>query len=105
MTVYLPSEKYELLKIDSNTGNVTIPDLFSFKNVDITASTGNIICNASVTETFNGKTSTGAVQLDKIQAENIDLNVDYNEFKKKYMGSCDGHSTEKVVKLIGEYLD
>ncbi len=37
--------------------------------------------------------------------ENIDFNVDYEDFKKKYMGSCDGHSTEKVAKLIEGYLD
>lgn len=75
MTVYLPSEKYELLKIDSSTRNITIPNLFSFKNADITASTGSIDCNASVKEIFRGKTSTGAIQLDKMEAENIDLNV------------------------------
>ncbi len=75
MTVYLPSEKYELLKINNQTGNITIPDLFSFDNVDITASTGDIDCNASVKENFRGKTSTGAIQLDKMQAGNIDLSV------------------------------
>jgi CDP-ribitol ribitolphosphotransferase len=37
--------------------------------------------------------------------ENIDMNVNYEEFKKRFMGSCDGHSTEKVVKLIEGYLD
>lgn len=35
----------------------------------------------------------------------IDKNVDYSEFKKYYMGSCDGHSTEKVSKLIMEYYN
>ncbi len=75
MTVYLPSEKYALLKIDSNTGNVTIPNVFSFDNADITTSTGDIDCNASVKDKFKGETSTGAIQLDKVQAENMDLSV------------------------------
>ena len=75
MTVYLPSEKYELLKIDSHTGDITIPALFTFGNVDITESTGDIVCNASVTETLRSKTSTGTINLNKIQAKNIDLCV------------------------------
>lgn len=37
--------------------------------------------------------------------KNIDYDVNYDEFKKRFMGSCDGHSTEKVVKLIEGYLD
>lgn len=35
---------------------------------------------------------------------NLENEVDYNEFKEKYMKSCDGHSTEKVVNLIMDYL-
>lgn len=37
--------------------------------------------------------------------ENIEKKVDYNKFKEFYMGSCDGHSTEKVSKLIMEYYN
>ena len=35
---------------------------------------------------------------------NLEKEVDYKEFKEKYMKSCDGHSTEKVVNLIMDYL-
>ena len=35
---------------------------------------------------------------------NINKNVDYTDFKKFYMASCDGNSTEKVSNLIREYL-
>lgn len=37
--------------------------------------------------------------------KNIDNNVDYSDFKKFYMASCDGHSTEKVAKLIIDYYN
>lgn len=37
--------------------------------------------------------------------KNIDKNIDYTDYKEYYMGSCDGNSTKKVVKLIMEYLN
>lgn len=35
----------------------------------------------------------------------IDYNVDYSKYKEWYMGACDGHSTEKVAKLIENYYN
>ena len=37
--------------------------------------------------------------------KNLEKEIDYKKFKDKYMKSCDGHSTEKVVNLIMEYLN
>lgn len=36
---------------------------------------------------------------------NIDYNVDYSKYKEWYMGACDGHSTEKVAKLIEDFYN
>ncbi len=35
----------------------------------------------------------------------IDYEVDYSQYKEWYMGACDGHSTEKISKLILDYLN
>lgn len=35
----------------------------------------------------------------------MDYNVDYTAYKDWYMGACDGHSTEKVGKLIEDYYN
>ena len=37
--------------------------------------------------------------------KNGQKDIDYSEFKKRYMESCDGHSTQRVVELIEGYLD
>lgn len=39
--------------------------------------------------------------------ENLDngKNFDYSVFKQRYMGSCDGKSTLRVIKLIESYMD
>jgi len=39
------------------------------------------------------------------ELEHIDRDVNYDTFKEKFLKSCDGNSTEKVVKLIMDYLN
>ena len=36
---------------------------------------------------------------------NVNEAIDYSEFKKRYMSACDGKSTQKVSKLIEDYLN
>ena len=32
------------------------------------------------------------------------LHTNYEKFVKKYMGACDGESTERIVRLIEDYM-
>ena len=75
MTVYLPLSNYGSLKIEQTTGDVEIPETFSFTNVDITASTGDVIYSAAATETVKIKTSTADIKVNGINAGNVDLSV------------------------------
>ena len=75
MTVYLPSEYYEALKIESQTGNVSLSEQFSFGGADITSGTGNVSCGASVNGSLNIHTSTGGIRLDGVRADTIALSV------------------------------
>ena len=75
MTVYLPSDHYDSLLIDSRTGDVTIPDPFSFGDIDVAVSTGDVVCGASASGLFKVKTSTGDIRLDKVSARQMELSV------------------------------
>ncbi|MDO4851821.1 MAG: DUF4097 family beta strand repeat-containing protein [Clostridia bacterium] len=75
VTVYLPSEHYTALTIATHTGDVTVPNLFSFGDTQITASTGDIAFDASLDGSLNIKTSTGSIRIHGVHAENIDLSV------------------------------
>ncbi|MBR6917318.1 MAG: DUF4097 family beta strand repeat protein [Clostridia bacterium] len=75
MTVYLPSDHYESLKIDASTGDVTIPKDFSFGSIDIDVSTGDVLCAASAAGEIKIKTSTGKILLDGANADDIDLSA------------------------------
>lgn len=73
--IYLPSESYGDLKIDSSTGSVDIPKDFEFKNVDISLSTGGVTSSASANGEIKVKTTTGKIAIDDLSAQKIDLSV------------------------------
>ena len=90
ITVYLPSGEYGDLSIKERTGDVKIPKDFSFKNIDISASTGDIKNYASASEDIKIKTSTGSILAENISAEKLDLSV------------STGNITASSVKSSGE---
>jgi len=73
--VYLPENDYNSLKINEDTGNVTVPSDFVFGEIDITSSTGNVDCGTSSSGRIGIKTSTGDICLKKLSAKEIDLSV------------------------------
>ena len=75
MTVYLPTNEYEALTIDSGTGDVLIPGDFSFDSIDVKASTGDVNCKACASGNIKLKTSTGDIKAEGIDAESIDISV------------------------------
>ncbi len=75
MTVSLPSDNYKALNISSDTGDVSIPDLLSFGDTQITASTGDIAFDASSDGRLKIKTSTGNISIMGVHATTIDLSV------------------------------
>ncbi len=75
ITVYIPSGEYQSLTVNNSTGDVKIPDNFSFKNVNIDVSTGDINCKASVLENVKIDTSTGDVELYNAAAKSIDIST------------------------------
>ena len=75
ITVCIPKGLYDTLRIKGSTGDVTIPSEFQFVSMDITQSTGDVKCQASVSGNMNISTSTGAIHLENMQANAIGLSV------------------------------
>lgn len=63
ITVYLPAGDYKSLTVKGSTGTVSIREDFSFETVDITASTGGVICSASAAERLSIRVSTGTIEV------------------------------------------
>ncbi len=75
LTVYLPEKAYTALGIELSTGDVVIPDDFSFGEIDITTSTGDVSCEASSEEGLKIGCSTGSIKLKSVKAGNLILSV------------------------------
>ena len=75
ITVYLPEAEYSSLTIEASTGDIEIPEDFSFNSIDVSLSTGNVKCYASATKTIKIATSTGDVYAESISAGSLDITV------------------------------
>ena len=120
VTVYLPKDSYEQLIIVSATGDIEMPDDFSFEDVNVTASTAEInweasvekklgICTSTgditlqsvcVNKTIEVATSTGEIKLNDVNCANIDAGSSTGDITLKNVvakdGICIGTSTGDV---------
>ena len=89
VTVYLPQDAYEMLLIETHTGDVEIPQDLRFYDVDITGSTGDVRCAASVTNKLSIGLSTGDVTLSGVSAGAIKCIVTTGDIRFESV-SCEG---------------
>ena len=81
ITIYLPKNEYGDLFIDSDTGNVNIPNNFNFNSLEIIDDTGNIKNYASSNDNIKIKTSTGNIHIENINSNMIDLSTSTGNIK------------------------
>ena len=75
ITVSIPQGQYGALSVRGSTGKVNIPAEFGFASMDVSVSTGDVTCAASVTGEMKIKTSTGDISLQKLSANAMELTV------------------------------
>lgn len=68
--IYLPENTYGALKIDTTTGDVTIPADFTFESIHVNATTGDIQSRACASGNIEIKVTTGDVALTDVTTEN-----------------------------------
>ncbi len=95
ITVYLPKAEYASLLIHKDTGDVEIPENFTFKDVDISLSTGDVDFCASVSEMIKIKTSTGDICVENIFAGSLDLSASTGKVTASGV-NCEGDVTVGV---------
>lgn len=89
VTIYLPQSEYSSLSIGADTGDISIPSNFKFDSINITVSTGDVLCSASTTKKTSIKTSTGNVKLENLSAGAIDISVSTGRITASSV-ECDG---------------
>ena len=75
ITLYLPQGSYSELKVNGDTGAVSVPKEFSFESVDISVSTGFVSNFASASGNIKIKTSTGNVLVENVRSKNLEVFV------------------------------
>ena len=75
ITLTLPQSEYRVLTVKLSTGHVEIPEGFRFESIDISASTGDVVCRSSATGDINVKLSTGDILLDNVSASTLGLST------------------------------
>ena len=73
VSVYLPEGLYGKLNINSDTGDVTIPETFTFGDMDIDLDTGDAKVLSSCNGQVSVKTDTGKVNIRDITAKNMSV--------------------------------
>ena len=74
ITVYLPKNMYDSLSVRTATGDVSIAKDFSFENVDVSVSTGDVRAYASA-KTMKAKTSTGDIYVEGVTVDVLEVSV------------------------------
>lgn len=73
--VYIPRGEYGNLSIEATTGDVVIQNGFSFENIDVSLTTGDIRCNAYAKKGIKLKTTTGDIRMKDVRAWNAELRL------------------------------
>ena len=89
ITVYLPEDEYGRLSIDSDTGDVEIPDSFRFREIKVELDTGDINCSASAEKTLALRTDTGDIAISDLRAGEVSLSTDTGDLLVSH-AECDG---------------
>lgn len=76
VTVYLPAKEYKTLRINTDTGDISVPDGFTFENATIKSDTGKITVGAQVDEMLSAETDTGNIAIGDLQAGILKVSTD-----------------------------
>ena len=75
LQIFLPGKEYKALTVESHTGDVKVPDSFSFESIRINASTGDVTCGASASGPVEITATTGDVTVENCRADTLLLSV------------------------------
>lgn len=75
ITVYLPKTEYTSLLANGKTGNIKLPGEFTFKNIDVSLSTGTVDIFADASDRIKIKTTTGDIHAEDISADTLILST------------------------------
>lgn len=104
ITVYLPLSEYGSLVINESTGKINIPSGFTFDDIVVSSSTGDVECCASAVDEIKITLSTGDVLLKNLSAKNIFLSATTGKATVSSV-NCDGDIKVEIKTGKSELTD
>lgn len=95
VTVYLPATQYAALSLHATTGDVTVPEDFSFDSADISMTTGQINFSASAAGLVMLNTTTGNIRTAATAVGTLEISVTTGEITVSDV-TCQGTVTTDV---------
>ncbi len=77
--VYLPKSEYAMLGAASVSGDIVVPDTFTFKEADLSTTSGSISFEAGTKIALTGKSVSGDIDVKNIASGTIDLTTTSGE--------------------------
>lgn len=77
MTIYLPQSEFTSLSIDTATGDIDIPNSFTFNELKIKSATGDVDCTANASDSIKIKSNTGNICISSV-ASKCDIDIKTN---------------------------
>ena len=72
VTIYTTTKDFSQATLKSSTGDINIPNDYTFDNLNVEVSTGDVEINSNVKETLNINSSTGSIKLN-LNAKKINI--------------------------------
>lgn len=63
LTVYLPEQAYESLVLQTTSGNISVPDSFTFAEAELLTTSGDVAFSGTARETLLVKSTSGEIEL------------------------------------------
>lgn len=107
ITLYLPQTQYDSLFVNTDTGDIFLPDPFTFAFANICTSTGDINCAAQITEDLTATASTGDIRVRDSAPESLTLSINTGTIRVQDVtcGACSVEADTGDVKLTGVVAD
>ena len=71
ITVYLPAGEYGDLRVDCTTGDVNVPEQFTFQNATLDLTTGDTQWKAGIGQDLSVKCTTGSVAVENVLCNSL----------------------------------
>ena len=104
ITVYLPQSEYATLTVKESTGDITVPQDFTFTAVDITVSTGDVRLCASASDAIKIRATTGDINVGNLSAASLDISLSTGDVTVSHV-TCTGDFSIKVTTGDTELSD